>query len=65
MAKVNFLQKISKAFLRIISAIFGFLIGFITLFIRLVTFIGDVAIWILKSRFMMIAVEEYPQAGSL
>ena len=33
---------------RFIGDIFNFVLGFITWFVRLVTFIGDVAIWILK-----------------
>lgn len=41
MKKLGFLQKI-------VSLVFEFLIGFITWFIRLVIFIGDVTIWIFK-----------------
>lgn len=41
MAKTNFPNKIA-------SKILGFIIGFLTWFIRLINFIGDVTIWILK-----------------
>src|SRR3989344_7309602 len=42
MARIRFLQKI-------ISSVLGFFIGFLTWFIALTTFIGDVTIWVIKA----------------